>query len=122
MKNMLTFILTMMILFIPAMDVIAQESVPTMVNYQGFLTDQNGTALNGSYQITFLLYSEPTGIESIIWEEVHSTINVENGLFNELLGSIDTLTAEDLAGERYLAIRLAGENEMTPRMNCQNVS
>jgi hypothetical protein len=101
----------------------AQENiVPTMINYQGFLTDETGAALNGSYKITFALFSEPTGAASIVWEEVHDVINVENGLFNVLLGSLDTLTAADLAGERYLGITVAGEVEMTPRMQLASVA
>jgi hypothetical protein len=122
MKNMLTFILTMIVMFIPAMDVLAQESVPTMVNYQGFLTDQNGTPLSGTYQITFALYSESTGAASIVWDETHDAVDVENGLFNVLLGSIDTLTVNDLHGERYLGVRVAGEAEMTPRMRIASVA
>jgi hypothetical protein len=92
------------------------SDVPTMINYQGFLADQNGTPLNGSYQITFALYSEPTGAASIVWDETHDAVDVENGLFNVLLGSLDTLNAEDFQGDRYLGIRVAGEAEMTPRM------
>ncbi len=96
----------------------AQSVIPTMINYQGFLTDQNGQALNGSKQITFTLYSDSISTASIVWgEETHAAVNVENGLFNVLLGSIDTLTAADLAGERYLGIRVGvSEPEMTPRL------
>ena len=102
---------------------LAQENiVPTMINYQGFLTDETGAALNGSYKITFALFSEPTGAASIVWEEVHDVINVENGLFNVLLGSLDTLTAADLAGERYLEIKVGDEVELTPRMRLASVA
>ena len=93
-----------------------------MINYQGFLTDQNGTALNGSYNITFAIYADPTGAASIVWDETHTSINVEAGLFNVLLGSIDSLTVEDLKGDRYLGIRIAGEPEMTPRMRLASVA
>ena len=71
--------------------------IPSMINYQGYLTDQSGTPLSGTYQVTFALYSDTTGVASVVWEETHNVINVDNGLFNALLGSVDTLSAEDLA-------------------------
>jgi hypothetical protein len=110
--------LVLVLFFMMVGNIIAQESssVPTMINYQGFLTDETGTALNGNYQITFRLYDEASGENPWVWVETHNTVAVENGLFNVLLGSIDTLTAEDLAGERYLEIKVGAETEMTPRM------
>ena len=111
-----------MLLGLMKIAVIAQESVPTMINYQGFLTDQNGTALNGSYVIWFRLYEDSTGFESIKWEEKHNAVFVENGLFNVLLGSIDTLTARALAGERYLGIQVGTESEMTTRIRLASVA
>ncbi|MCP4413329.1 MAG: hypothetical protein GY808_12275 [Gammaproteobacteria bacterium] len=97
--------------------------IPTMMNYQGFLTDQNGAPLDGSgYEITFALYSDTSGVASVVWEETHSDIIINKGLFNVLLGSIDTLAVNDLAGERYLGIRVAGEPEMTPRMHLASVA
>jgi hypothetical protein len=102
---------------------LAQENIiPTMINYQGFLTDENGSALTGSYQITFRLYDEASGDNPWVWSEMHDAVVVENGLFNVLLGSIDTLSADDLAGERYLGIMVAGEVEMTPRMRLASVA
>jgi hypothetical protein len=118
MKKILYLILslTLMILSSVVFAQVENEFVPTMINYQGFLTDQTGTALSGTYQITFALYYDSTGTISNVWEEIHDAVVVESGLFNVLLGSIDTLTAADLVGERYLGIRIAGEPEMTPRM------
>ena len=118
-----SIVLVMVFYLLIVANTLAQENiVPTMLNYQGFLTDQNGTALNGNYQITFALYSEPTGAASIVWDETHDAINIENGLFNVLLGSIDTITVDDLDGERYLGIRVLGEPEMTPRMRLASVA
>jgi len=123
MNSLKVSIITVVILGVMTINVIAQGSVPTMINYQGFLTDQDGTPLSGSYQITFALYSDSTGVESIVWgEETHDAININNGLFNVLLGGVDTLTAEDLDGDRYLGIREAGEPEMTPRMRLVSVA
>jgi hypothetical protein len=125
MKKTLIFIITLAVLSIPAINGIAQDTtaiIPTMINYQGFLTDQNGMALTGSYQITFALYYDSSSTASIVWDETHDAVNVEAGLFNVLLGSNDTLTADDLSGERYLGIRVAGEPEMIPRMRLVSVA
>jgi hypothetical protein len=111
-----TFLLGLMYLINPVFAQVEVNFIPTMINYQGYLTDQSGTPLTGTYQVTFTLYYDSTSTASIVWEETHDVINVANGLFNVFLGSIDTLTAADLAGERYLGIRVAGEPEMTPRM------
>jgi len=119
MKKLHVLISSMVLLMILTSVVFAQvenDFIPQMINYQGFLTDANGTTLSGTYQITFALYSDATSTTSNVWDETHSAIFIENGLFNVLLGSIDTLTAADLAGERYLGIRVSGEPEMMPRM------
>jgi hypothetical protein len=94
----------------------AQNTVPTMINYQGFLTDTSGQALNGSYMITFRLYDEASGDNPWVWSETHSAVVVENGLFNVLLGGVNALTAEHLNGQRYLEIKVGEEVELTPRM------
>jgi hypothetical protein len=100
MKKLFTLYVITILLVLFTSTVVGQDVsvMPTLINYQGFLTNQNGTTLNGSYQITFALYSEPTGAASIVWDETHDAINIENGLFNVLLGSIDTITVDDLDG------------------------
>ena len=77
-------IVLLVLLGILLTNALAQNSVPTMVNYQGFLTDTTGKALDGTYKITFRLYAELTGVASIKWEEEHTSVNVVNGLFNVL--------------------------------------
>ncbi len=113
---LLSSLVVLMILASVAFTQVANDFIPTMINYQGFLTDQNGATLTGNYQITFSLYDKASGADPWLWQEIHTAVTVEAGLFNVLLGSIDTLTADDLAGERYLGITVAGEVEMTPRM------
>ena len=99
----------------------AQNSVPQLINYQGYLTDSDGKAINGQYKVTFRLSKKPTGISDFVWEEVHDSLTIENGMFNVLLGSVEMLVAEDLAGERYLEVEMDGEPEMEPRMRLASV-
>ncbi|MCP4413328.1 MAG: hypothetical protein GY808_12270, partial [Gammaproteobacteria bacterium] len=97
MKRLNVFMLSLVVLLILSSVTWAQVNfIPTMINYQGFLTDNSGTPLDGSgYEITFALYYDTTGVASVVWEETHSDIIINDGLFNVLLGSIDTLTAVD---------------------------
>jgi len=98
-----------------------ESFVPTMINYQGYLTDPNGTALNGPQDITFWLYDTANG-GLPLWTEQHNSVNVVNGLFNVLLGSVASLTAADLTGERYLAIKVGLDAEMGTRMKLASVA
>ncbi len=116
MKKIKVLISGLVVLIILTSAVLGQNTVPTMINYQGFLTDPGGSALTGTYQIIFRIYDEASGNHPWLWHETHTAVSVENGLFNVLLGSIDTLSAEDISGDRFLAIKVENEVEMTPRM------
>src|SRR5258707_807269 len=62
-----------------------------LMNVQGKLTDNSGTALSGTYAVTFRLYnslSAPTS--SNIWAD-SLAINVSSGLFNVTLGTSSSL-------------------------------
>ena len=98
------------------------NSIPKLINYQGYLTDKDGKALNGDYNITFRLYGEASGTKPWLWQETQETVKADNGQFNVLLGSVTPLSASDFAGDRYLGIQLAGELEMTPRLQLVSVA
>ena len=100
----------------------AENSVPKLINYQGFLTDKDGKALTGTYNITFRLYDEASGLNPWLWQETQDTVTVVSGQFNVLLGSVSTLSADDFNGDRYLGIQVAGELEMEPRMQLVSVA
>lgn len=51
-------------------------SVPTLINYQGYLTDASGNPLTGNYQITFSIYGVPSG-GTPLWSE-NQTVKVSN--------------------------------------------
>ena len=69
------------------------SQVPQLINYQGKITD-NDILYNGTVEITFTIYDSETGSSSA-WNESHPEVNIVNGLFNVLLGSI-TPFPEDL--------------------------
>ena len=100
---------------------ISAAQSPVLVNYQGYLTDADGKALSGNHQIIFLLYDRMDGGDPL-WQETH-TVTVDKGLFNVLLGSVDsTLGRTHFTGERFLAIKIGTDNEQKPRMRLASVT
>ena len=56
-----------------------------VLTYQGILTDSTGPNLNGSHNLIFKIYNDPTTTTDI-WSETHSAVAVVNGLFTAILG------------------------------------
>jgi hypothetical protein len=92
----------------------AAAQVPSMINYQGRLTDGAGQPLDTTVSITFLLYDEPGGFP--IWSETHPAVTTTNGTFNVLLGSIEPIEYLFSGGtSRYLGITVGDDPELSPR-------
>ncbi len=121
MKRLSVFIQSLLVLMILASVAWAQDIVPTMINYQGFLTDQNGKALTSNYNIIFRLYPDTSIKTTWDWSEEQS-VEVVNGLFNVLLGSSTPLTTDIFNGDKFLGITVGTETEMTPRMRLASVA
>jgi hypothetical protein len=96
-----------------AADVVMAQ-VPNIISYQGRLTTDAGEPLNGTFVVTFALYSDSTATTRI-WKEVHDSVTVEDGLFTVLLGTVAALEPATF-GEPpvWLGIALGGEDLMTP--------
>jgi hypothetical protein len=61
-------------------------SVPTVLGYQGKLTNSSGQAFTGSFDFTFKLFNDAsTG--SPLWSEQQQEVTVNNGLYSVLLGT-----------------------------------
>lgn len=93
---------------------VAQADVPRLINYQGRLS-AGGTPLSGTYTVTFSLYPEVEA-GSALWSETHE-LQVSDGIFNVLLGSLAAFPADLFSSraELYLGVRVSGETEMSPR-------
>ena len=90
-------------------------TIPQMLSYQGKLTDTLGQPVpNGNYQLTFRLYTQPTG-GSAFWSEPQ-TILVKSGLFSALLGAVTPITSLPDAGALYLSLQVAADPELSPRL------
>jgi|GEM_PF-1399726 len=98
-------------------------SSPTLIPFQGRLTDQVGTPYtNGQYTLIFNLYDQAVG-GNVLWTETHQKVGVINGTVNVFLGSINAaLTSVDFSQTRHLGITIDPDNnpntpdpEMVPR-------
>ena len=99
-----------------------ESSVPSLMNFQGRLTNAQGQPINGNVQVTFNLYdSQAGGIP--VWSETQ-TLTAQDGLFDALLGSGVTPldgTVFKFNTERWLGVQVASDPEMTPRMRISTV-
>jgi hypothetical protein len=121
MKKSITLALAMMLCITMITQASAQNGVPQLINYQGFITDKDGQALSGDFKIVFSLYDRPEGGDPL-WQETHNAILVENGMLNILLGGVDsTLNTGVLSGKRYMGIKVGDDIELSPRMQLASV-
>ncbi len=68
----------------------AQTSIPTLINYQGELTDNLGSPVpSGTYVVEFRIWDHPTqqGQGNYIWGRAFPLHVAANGLFNVLLSN-----------------------------------
>lgn len=87
-------------------------SISRKINYQGYLTDPQGTAINGDISIIFSIYSQVSG-GNALWTETH-TVTVTDGIFSVNLGDANNIGLPfDIP--YYLGITVGTDNEMTPR-------
>lgn len=96
------------------------SEVPQLINYQGLLADGSGNPINGTRSIQFSIYDAATG-GTALWTE-DQTVTVSDGLFSVLLGSVTPLPYDLFkGGERYLALKVGGDPEMSPRKRLVSV-
>lgn len=110
-----------MVLFFAGLAFAPTDPIHHRINYQGMLTDDAGIPLNGTYDLTFAIYSVSSG-GSALWDETHSDVFVEGGLFNVILGSTEAIPSSVFeAAERYLGIKVGTDAELEPRIRLTSV-
>ena len=81
-----------------------QSGAPTVISYQGYLTDDSSQPISGTVDLAFGLYAASSG-GSPIWEETQSSVPVDDGYFSVLIGSVNPLSAADFDDPtRYLQV------------------
>jgi hypothetical protein len=96
----------------------AHAAIPQKINYQGYLTDPQGTAIDGNVSMVFAIYSQISG-GTALWTETQ-TVTATDGVFSVNLGSVNSI---DLPFDTpyYLGITVGSDNEMTPRQALTSV-
>jgi len=90
--------------------------VPQMMNYQGKLTDASGNPVpDGNYTMVFTIYRDSSGSVAI-WSETHDSVEVTNGLFTVLMGSVNPVPRNAFGSIRFLGIQIPPEPELRPLM------
>jgi hypothetical protein len=95
-------------------------TTPTVISYQGTLSNNLGEPLSGSIGLTFRFYNTLSG-GTALWTEDHTGVNavpVSNGLFQVLLGSLVPLPGDLWSSNPavYLGVQVEGDSsELAPR-------
>ena len=102
-----------------------QAASTSTISYQGRLADSGGSPLTGMYNLEFRIYDVPAG-GTPLWEEFWTggnSVSISDGLFNVMLGSIETdlYTSIDGEDELYLGITVGTDSEMEPRVQLGSV-
>ena len=95
----------------------AVAAVPRLINYQGALSDARGVAVDGIHTVTFSFYSSTDAGAPALWREVHRSIDVKDGLFHVVLGSVNPIPDKTFAsGQLWIGISVDNDPEIEPRM------
>lgn len=86
---------------------------PSTLSYQAYLTDRNGTPVDGLVEIRFALYAVDVGGISL-WTE-RQMVSVDRGLMNAELGTFVPLNLADFNAPLFLGITVERDPEMQPR-------
>jgi hypothetical protein len=101
---------------------LASAQVPRMINYQGKLTTSAGAPVNDTLQMVFSIYADSGGT-NLLWTETQPAVIVEKGVFNVLLGSVDSIPYSVFDGSiGYLGVKVGEDPEITPRKKMVSVA
>jgi hypothetical protein len=94
--------------------------------HHGMLFDANDAPVNGPVTITVTLYPRSdSGPAGALWTDTFETTAFK-GRYGVVLGDTEALhralTAADLAGERWMAVRVGDDGELQPRLRLGSVA
>jgi hypothetical protein len=88
------------------------NQLPNLINYQGKITILPGVVIDTSVMMQFSIYTDSiAGIA--VWTEVHSLVQINKGIFNVLLGSVNSIP-ENLTNNSvlWLGMTIGGDSEL----------
>jgi len=105
---------TSRLFFILLIFVFATSLFSQNLSIQGVARDNSGQSLtDATYGFTFRLYTDDTG-GSFVWQETQ-TLDVLNGVFSAVLGSISDMSNLDFNTQYWLSLEIDNNGEMSPR-------
>jgi len=111
----------MTVLSLALLSMTAIADIPGLINYQGTLTDDGGVALDTTLSMTFSIYNDSTA-GSVVWTENQSEVFVSTGIFNVLLGSVNSIPDTVFnSPERWLGVQVGSGAELHPRQRIASV-
>ena len=93
--------------------------VPHLIRYQGYVTDDQGAPLEGSYTLSFRIYDAETG-GTLLWSETQAGVPLQEGNFSVLLGSVTPLDLT-FASPTWLEVKVASDPPLSPRQRITSV-
>jgi len=94
-------------------------AVPLRLNYQGFLTDDNGNAIDDTATMVFRIYTASAG-GSELWSSGSQLLNVEDGVFHYILAGVP-LSVFGAGDARWLELAVRGQ-VLSPRTEITSVA
>ncbi len=99
----------------------AAWAVPLKINVQGVLRDNAGQPVDGSHNLTFRLYTVPSG-GTPVYTEAHVGVPVDGGLFQAILGNSSPLDpAVFSSSQLHLGVSVDADAELSPRQEIVSV-
>ena len=96
--------------------------MPQLINYQGRLTNAAGQPVNTAVPMHFALMDGDTNTANVLWGETQSSVSVNQGIYNVLLGSVKPIPGSALSGATvYLEVKVSGET-LKPRQRMTSVA
>lgn len=94
----------------------AAMAVPSTITTQGRLLDSVGEPIEGSHDLSFAIYDDPTSTDPALWSETRS-VPLANGYYQVALGEETPLTTAlfQTDGSLYLGITVGNGEELSPR-------
>ena len=100
---------------------VAWAEVPHQMNYQGHLTDADGHPITATLEMTFRVWNQSGG-GTELWHETHASVQVKDGSFSVLLGSVEPLPESVFTGvPRWLQTEI-GTQVLSPRNQIASVA
>lgn len=97
------------------------QDVPRTMTFQGRLVRTDGAPEETEQALSFALYEAASGGVAL-WTESHPSVPVTNGFYSVRLGSRTPLREELLQrGTLFLGVSIAGQSELTPRVELASV-